>query len=85
MKIVDDIDSICTNCLNEEDIYDKVLFSFFYFFMSEKSEAGACLAMCLKLPNFEAGRAYELGDYKNAYIQIIPCYMIVILLLLKRM
>ena len=30
-----------------------------------KSEAGACLAMCLKFPDFEAGRAYELGAYKK--------------------
>ena len=30
-----------------------------------KSEAGVCLAMCLKSPDFEAGRAYELGAYKK--------------------
>ena len=33
-----------------------------------KSEAGAYLAMCIKFPDFEAGRAYELGAYKkNVY------------------
>ena len=35
------------------------------FFDSYKSEAGACLVMCLKFPDFEAGRAYELGAYKK--------------------
>ena len=30
-----------------------------------KSEAGACLAKCFHLLNFEAGCAYELGAYKK--------------------
>ena len=44
---------------------------------ASKSEAELCLAMSLKFPDFEAGRAYEFGADKDPYLKFPPTIRVV--------
>ena len=54
----------CFEILEKNSIFLKIILSI------SKSEAGVCLAMCLKFPEFKAWCAFKLVAYKQKRVHV---------------